>query len=309
MKSSMKKKWLQLFFLYLVISLPITSCSAPTPLPPEENPILQTAVALSVAGTQSAETITAVVPTLTFMAASPTPSPRTPTPTRTPAPTLTPTVGGVWLTVKEESYCRTGPASTYEMRVLLPPGTLVEAMARNEENDYYYIRNPQNLSDYCWVWDKYTTVKGSSSSLPVFTPQPSPTPRVWPTPTTGQIDFSVRYSRLVNCNNNYGIVLYVENTGSLILRSIRVNLTDSTINKNYYHESDIFRGTTTDPCVLDLSNSQEDLIIGEGSEVACVNPGQFGYDPTGHEFNVKITLFIEDGRKGTSVVKTITFTP
>jgi hypothetical protein len=60
---------------------------------------------------------------------------------------------------------------------------------------------------------------------------------------------------------------------------------------------------------MDTANEQGDLVIGEASMVACVNPGQFNYDPTGHNFTAKVTLYNKNGRTGTSVTKTIDFIP
>ena len=122
-------------------------------------------------------------------------------------------------------------------------------------------------------------------------------------------DFTVRYEGFIVCKENYAIVLYVENTGSLIWKSVRVLLTDTSAQRSTFHTADLFRGVKSDPCIIDVENGQADLMIGEGSLVACVNSGQFNYNPTGRAFTASVTLYNKDGRYGTSVTKVITFTP
>jgi hypothetical protein len=181
-------------------------------------------------------------------------------------------------------------------------------MALDPTEEYYYIRDPGNFSQFCWIAKPSARVTGNLSRLPVIT---STAAAAFPT-TTGTpaaLDFYARFVGVINCKENYGIVLYIENSGSVILHSIRVVLTDTTVNKSYLHDSNLFRGTTSDECVLDLDHAEGDLQNGEGSLVACVNGGQFNYDPAGHIFTARITLYNQDDRKGEFATKTITFIP
>ena len=303
----MKTRFLVLIFF--ILSLTLSSCSLAAVISPLQNPAVQTSVADSVKRTLVAATLTAI-PTVTSFPGTPTPIPPTPTLTFTPFPTFTPTLEGTWLTITEETNCRNGPAVVYAEQSLLPAGTLVEVMARNPENDFYYVRNPSNFAEYCWVWSKYTSLVTKSAYLPVITAFPSPTPLVSITPTFTAANFTVSYDKLLlGCSGNYAIQLYVENTGSIIWRSIRVVLTDTTFQRTFFHSLDIFRGVKANACNIDTDHAQGDLAPGEGSLVACINSGQFNYDPTGHSFTIKVTLYSKDGWSGTSAVKTITLTP
>lgn len=302
-----------LLITLLTMSIVLSSCALPGSRASDKRNIVQTEVAKRLVATGAIGTLTAIIPTETITpTVSPTVTPTltsSPTPSFTPKPSLTPTMEGVWLTILETTYCRSGPDSTYAALFQIDPGQLVEAMAREPESNFYYVRDPNNFSKYCWLWAGHTAVQGNVARLPEFTPQPYPTSAVPLTETPAVADFTVRYEGFIVCKDSYALVLYVENTGSLIWKSIRVILTDNGARRSYFHDADLFRGVKSDPCVIDLDNAQADLIIGEGSPVACVNSGQFPYNPTGREFTARVTLYNKDGRYGTSVTKTITFTP
>jgi len=296
--------------LFVVVCCAVlTACTLPSSRLRLEQAVVQTAVADSLVGTHVAGTLTAIIPTPTSTPLPPTIIPDTPTPSLTPQPTMTPTMQGVWLTLQQDTSCLTGPGIYYESLVLVRGGQMVEIMALDPYEYYYYIRDPNNFSQYCWIPVGNAPVTGNLARLPVITVEPIPIPADMLASTPAMKDFIVRYDTYINCNENYGIVLYVENTGRLIWRSIRVQLTDNQMNRRYVHQSDLFRGVTSDPCVLDMDNAQDDLLVSEGSPIACVNSGQFKYNPSGHKFTVRVTLYSMDGRKGESLTKTITFIP
>jgi len=287
----------------------LSACALPASRQQLKRAIVQTAVADSLVGTHAAATLTAFIPSPTSTPLPTTPVPDTPTPSLTPLPTRTPTMAGVWLTLKENTYCQTEPGSASDAQILLNSGKMVEIMARDPLDAYYYIRDPNNFSQYCWIPAVNTTITGNLSRLPEITAEALYAPIATQAGTPVMNDFAVSFDKIIKCKDSYGIVLYVENTGSLIWRSIRVILTDNTTRRSFLHDSNLFRGTKDDACILDMENAQEDLVIGEGSPVACVNSGQFNYDPTGHSFSVRITLYNQDGRSGKSITKIITFTP
>jgi len=301
-----------MFAISLLFTVSLVSCNFPIGgnSTGQSEDAAQTAIALNVALTQFAATQTAAVPPVvepTATVSAPTAEPFTPTASLTPEPTLTPTLGGVWLTVQENTNCRAGPGSMFGFLGLINAGQQVEAVGRSTVNDYFYIKNPTDYSDYCWLWSRYSTVAGDTSMLPVFTPQPTPTPVVTPTNTKAPEDFSVKYLNTQSCGGMYGIQLYVENTGSTTWQSIRVTLVDNTASKTYTHKNNYFFGT--DGCVKDVTNTQGDLTHGESSRVALVDDGEFNYNPSGHSFTATVTMYANDGNLGASVTKTINFTP
>lgn len=287
----------------------LSACALPGSQQQFKQELVKTAVADSLVGTHAAGTLTAIIPTVTSTPPPPTPAPPSATPTKTSLPNVTPTLAGVWLTLPGESDCRSGPHWAYPSLAVIKAGQLVEIMALDPLEEYYYIRDPGNFSQFCWIARPSARVTGNLSRLPIITSTAPAAAYATTTGTPAALDFSARFEGVINCKENYGIVLHVNNTGKLILRSIRVVLTDTTINKSYLHDANLFRGTTADECVLDLDNAVGDLQNGEGSLVACVNGGQFNYDPAGHVFSARITLYNQDDRKGEYVTRTITFIP
>ena len=304
-------KWRVLSVL-LVFSLLLTSCNLPTKNDETSDSMMQTAIALNVALTQVASTLTAMSPVTTQPAqptATLTAAPLdSPTVTNTPEPMLTPTEAGVWLTLNENTNCRSGPGSMYELLGTISAGERVQAAARNPYDDYYYVRYQTAYSEYCWLWSRYSTLSGEINILPVYTPQPTPTPQVTPTATTAPVDFTVSYLNTQSDSGMYVIQFFVKNTGGLIWQSLSVSMKDNANSRNFNFESDVFRGI--DGGVLDSGNTQNDLATGESSRVAMIGiSGTLDYNPAGHSFTATITMYSKDARTGQSLSKTITFVP
>jgi uncharacterized protein YgiM (DUF1202 family) len=98
-----------------------------------------------------------------------------PTPTPMVNPTRTPT--GVTLQVSVPTNCRVGPGRAYEILSVLQPDRIVNVVARHALSDYWVIENPME-DGHCWVWGEYATFTGSTASLPIWDPPPTPTPAV-----------------------------------------------------------------------------------------------------------------------------------
>lgn len=286
----------------------LSSCNLPaSQSTPNENE-MQTMVALKVEQTQLAGTLSAVQAFITpsLLPGQPSPIPPTetltPTVTSTPEPTTTPTPAGVWLTITQNTNCRVGPASYYRLVTSLTVGQVVEATGKNPYNDYYYVVSPLDANSYCWVWSKYATVAGNPEALPVYTAQPTPTPTFTPTLAP---DFNLQFLGLNHCGSAYSVRVYIRNTGSLTWKSIRMVVTDNTSGTSFTHVLDNFRAYNG----CDVKIDQKDLANGEEGEVNNYNPGQMGYDPTGHDLTISVTLYSGDTRTGTSITRSISVTP
>jgi hypothetical protein len=293
------------WILALVLAITLTSCNFPLSQGGDTGSVdIGTIVALQVAQTQLAQTIeaggqvTEPSPTPQVLAQEPT---FTPTITLTSTPSLTPTPEGVWLTVVENTNCRAGPGTMYDFVTKINAGVSVQAIARNPENNYYYIQNP-NGSGFCWLWDAYSTLTGNITILPMFTPQATPTPAATNTPTAS---VSVSFVQVTSCGGQYALRLKVKNTGGVTWQSVKVVIKDNTTATTFTHTLDQFRGYTG--CPMDVS--QEDLTPGEEGIISNVSPGQFGYDPTGHELKVTVTVYSENGLGGISASASFKVTP
>jgi hypothetical protein len=284
----------------LIFMLALASCNFPLSGNGGNDANISTIVALQVAQTQMAQTLAVgqASPTSQQLAQEPT---FTPTITLTPQPSATPTLEGVWLTVVENTNCRSGPGIVYDLITTIKKDQKVQALARNPDNDYYYIQNP-NGGGFCWLWDQYSTLSGNITILPVFTPQPTPTNTITPTPAPG---ISLSYKGLITCMGQYAINVYIKNTGSVTWQSVKMVVVDTDTASTFTHTLDSFRGYNG--CAMDLE--QEDLTPGEEGVVSNVSPGQFGYDPTGHKLKVTITVYSKNGLAGESFTSSIKITP
>jgi hypothetical protein len=142
--------------------------------------------------TAVAETL-AVQQSQTAAAAPPTDAPAPPTSTpeviESPTITLTATLAETatpavpLVSVSTNTNCRTGPGVVYAYRGALLVGETAEVVARSTAGNYWYIVNPDNPGEFCYLWGEYASVAGNTSVLPAFTPPPSPTPTYTPTAT------------------------------------------------------------------------------------------------------------------------------
>ena len=200
------------------------------------------------------------------------------------------------LTVSTATNCRTGPGTVYDLLGGIAPGQQAEVVGRDTTGNYWIVRLPSNPTIICWAWGQYATVTGNMAALPVFTPPPTPTPAP---------GFTVSYVNMVSCAGQYAFRFQISNNGSLGWESIRIVVTDNTTATSFTHQLDSFR--SYNGCGMEME--QQDLMPGESGYVANVNPGQLGYDPTGHSITATITFCSANGLGGTCVSQTLNFTP
>jgi hypothetical protein len=206
-------------------------------------------------------------PTLTF-----TPS-ATPTFTMTPTITFTPTPDKPMVSVTVDTNCRVGPGKVYDRVGALLVGEEAEVIAKDPQGLYWYIRNPDRPGEFCWLWGNYATTTGNTSSLPVFTPPPTP---------TASIGFAFSFYEIDNCGALWYIEFYIQNTGGIVFQSVRVRVTDNTTAQTVTVTSNQF--TDWNGCVA--GTSQSDLTAGEAGYTTS---GALNNNPNGHNIDVTIT--------------------
>ena len=261
----------------------------------------QTMVAQTMGANSTGATLTNTIeaePEITF-----TPS-LTSTITLTPTITLTSTPEGVFVTVSQDTYCRFGgPYSAFKILDTVRAGQKVEVLARNPENDSYFVKSPNNPSVTCWLYGKYATLTGNTTGLAVSTMHPTPTPTATPTPLPA---FTVSYSGIENCGGNFAFKLFIKNTGSLTWQYISLVGSDTTTTFAINQSSNVFKEYAGCNSVLE----QADLTPGEQSYVLNTEAGNFfNYNPAGHSMSVTVTLCTQDGGGGTCKSIPISFTP
>ncbi len=296
----MKKIIPSMMCAVLVIAL-LSACA---PAAPTEDPgALATIVAQSVQLTQLSASLTEVVAKQSATPAVTKTPFSTATLTMTPTITMTPTQeSGLWLTFDQNTNCRYGPGTSFSIAALVEAGTKLQAIAQSEDGEFYYVRYFDTSNHYCWVWKQTAYQSGTTNVVPVYTTVPSATPSITPTAAAG---FTVSYKSLQSCSGKYYLLLSIKNTGYLTWQSIKITATDNTNNTTVTHSSDNF--TAYAACGIGLQ--QGDLTTNEPGDVATYNPGEFSYDPTGHNLTVTISLFSEKGNAGTVVTKTIAVNP
>jgi len=240
-------------------------------------------------------------PTYTF-----TPEPPSPTPTETvtPSPTLTatmiftPTSVVPLISVSVATNCRVGPGRVYRRVGAILVGEVAEVYGRDPTGQYWYIRNPDANSSFCWAWGEYATVTGNVALLPVYTPPPTPTPTFTPTPSP---DFDFVFTRLESCTG-WWPEFELENTGSLPFRSIGITVRDTVTDVVVASYADGF--TNYDGC---NDSSTKDTLAVDRTRV--VSGPEFSYNPTGHRLRTTIILCSDLDQNGMCVTRTIHFTP
>lgn len=229
-------------------------------------------------------------------------APPTPTSTATPFATATAvlTVTPLWpsLSVSVPTNCRSGPGKAYEMVGALLVGEIVRVYARDPTGTYWYIPNPDSSGEFCWVWGQYATMYGLTALLPVYTPPPTPSSTLTPSPTP---DFDASYEGLISCSS-WWPEISLQNTGSITFQSVGITLKDTVTSTTVTNITDGF--ASKPDCTS--SNSRNKLLPGR---TVTVSGPDLSYDPTGHKLRATITLCSSTGLNDFCITKTISFTP
>jgi len=241
------------------------------------------------------QTPQAVVPIATLESATPTftftPT-NTPTQTLSPTPlfTLTPLIPQISVSIATN--CRMGPGKVYDRVGALLVGEVAEVVGHDLAGNYWYIRNPDSSTGFCWVWGEYATLSGNTSSLPIFTPPPSPTP----TPS-----FNVSYVGLDSCVG-WWVEFKLENIGETVFKSISLTVKDTNTDTALSMDANGF--TNVDGC---LTSDTKDTLPVDGAR--RVSSAAFAYDPTGHKLRATVTLCTDTKQTGTCASEVIEFKP
>lgn len=283
--------------LLSVIVLLIASLACSLPGTPTQEPnILGTAVAETISAGLTQNAAEPIVPitglgTPTFTATPEVPT-ISPTATLSPTPVFTSTPLVPLVSVSVPTNCRVGPGKIYDRVGALLVGETAEVVGRDPTGNYWYIRNPDQSNDFCWLWGEYATVTGNYAVLPMFTPPPSPTPSP---------SFEASYEGRDTCNG-WWVDVILENTGTTTFESVSITVKDTVIGDTHSISADEF--TDFDSCSDYISKDT----LPPGDSRIMSSP-KFDYDPHGNKLNVTITLCSNEGLNGTCVTKKVSLTP
>lgn len=119
----------------------------------------------------------------------------TPQPSATPLPvlTFTPTPVIISLQVTAEIInCRTGPGTVFDTVSEIAQGKFLRATGRNDSATWWYVSNPGNPGNFCWVSSEVTRADGDTNLLPVVQSTTS---------IVTNVELRVQPNRIVvNCN-------------------------------------------------------------------------------------------------------------
>jgi hypothetical protein len=269
----------------------ILACNLPQPTPPANTVNASTAAALTVAAVinqpqpsplPSQTPSATLVPVDTF----------TPLPTLSPTLVLTATSSVPLISVSVDTNCRTGPGKVYDRVGGLLVDETAEVIARDPTYQYWYIRDGESPTGFCWVWGQYATVIGNTSILPIFTPPPSPTPAP---------SFEMAYAGVDSCVG-WWAEIKVKNTGPIAFKSFTLSIRDRTLDILLTDFGDGF---------TDLDGCLSSAIVAElaPGDVYRISSPAFVSNIVGHKMRATLTMCTKVSQGGACVSQTIDFKP
>ena len=269
----------------LIVSLACVLPGTIAPTPVDQN-IINTSIAQTI-GARQTEAALNNPATATFTLEPPT---LTLEPTLSPTPDYTATSTAPMISVSEDTNCRVGPGKLYERVSMLLVGETAEIVGRESRGEYWLIRNPDNSSEFCWVWGEYASISGNLFTLFIVTPPPPPVS-----------SFTITFDALKSCSI-WWADLKLSNTSDALFTSITIifkdvdTVTEARLDSNeFIHNQGCGAPARTDSLV--------------GGAAITVSSPSFAYNPSGHTLNVKVTVCTEPDQKGTCVTRELTFKP
>jgi len=275
---------ISMFFLLVASS----ACSQAAPAVPQDPNALNTSIAQTVAARQTEVALNnPATATFTF-------TPDTPTltlePTLSATPDYTPTSETPMISVSVDTNCRTGPGAVFQRVGMLLVGETAEIVGREPKGEYWYIRNPDEGLEYCWVWGEYATVTGNTLPLLYLSP-----------PAPPSLSFSASFQGLESCTVWWADFKLTNSSGGLFT-SISLTLRDADTNTVATLTEDKF--TKKDGCYT--PETTESLVAGG---TVTVSSPPLGYNPRGHNLDAKITICTDAGQQGICLTQELNFKP
>jgi hypothetical protein len=223
------------------------------------------------------------------------PPSQTPTPSETPTVTPTSTSSVPMARVSQNTNCRSGPGTVYDLVYVFMIGDEAEIIARSSAPNYVIIDVPDGSGDECWLWMQYGEQTGSTDHLPERTPPPTPTPAPTATP---EINFTIGVENLDTCAGEVYVFIRINNTGPINLESAQIKAVDQDTSQTVSRQLNMFGST---PTCMSIA-------------MAAINPGNTGYSSAGfippiagHTINVTYKACAGDGLAEPCLTKSISY--
>jgi len=280
------------FIALLIASLACVLPGASAPAPSDPN-VVNTSIAQTISARQTQVLLNNPA------TATHTSTPETPTltlePTLSATPDITATPGKPTISVSVDTNCRLGPGAIYPRVGILLVGETAEIVGREPKGEYWYIPNPDvadNGEEFCWVWGEYATISGNLLPLLYLSPPPPAT-----------TSFDLTFEKLETCNNWWADFKLV-NKGGVLFRSMTITLTDADTNPVTTVALSANGFADNSACGAPVVT---DTLVSGGA--VTISSPQLGYNPKGHNLNVKVTICTELGQAGTCITKELSFKP
>lgn len=176
----------------------------------------------------------------------------TATPSITPSPTLSPTPTVPQVTpISVNVNCRSGPDVAYSATSALLFGQTAKIAGRNDDSSWWYIVDPANPGQFCWVAASVVSTAGNLAGLPIIAP---------PAAIVTQVSVDVSIASTVYCGGPNPL----EFSGSIS--------TNGEATVKYQWEIGGDRTNTTSPETLNFNAADTKDVSGPGSlSVDCGN--------------------------------------
>jgi hypothetical protein len=90
-------------------------------------------------------------------------------------PTITPTYSTPFLTVLQQTNCRTGPGQDYEVVFTYLPNAKLEIIGYYGIENYWLVKSSETPTGNCWLWGEFVEVSGSYWVVSSVTSPPTST--------------------------------------------------------------------------------------------------------------------------------------
>ncbi len=228
----LKKK--QILYSSISLIIAMLACNMPSSQPSEENLAMTiTAQALLLQNEQNPADAGAVTSTSEPSFTS--------TPEFTPTVALTPTPSVPTASVSQNTNCRTGPGTEYDLIGALLIGQTAEVIGKNTPSSYWVIKTPGG-SGFCWLWGQFATVSGNTTNLPEYPVPATPTPSLPAAPKEFKVQIScnmvnnpfihnevkIKLSWVDVANNEQGYKIYRDGSLLATLGANETSFSDTT---------------------------------------------------------------------------------
>jgi len=189
--------------------------------------------------------------------------------------------------------CREGPDTDYAIVGHLNRGQTSEVEGTNTYQTWWYIKNPENLEQYCWVWGDTTYVEGDISDLRVVTPPPPPPPGP---------NYDATFVGYSTCDEYIYAVFEIENTGATDLQSMSLLIINTTKEHQLHFTSMMNR-----PFSSDRKACMRNWGYMEPGDIAYIAGDIVTSGYLGDEAQAQIKLCENDSLKGRCVDNIVNF--